>query len=368
MSSNVVPVEVNEMSQKRQCDSDYKYIAKTQLEPLQTYSEYLTMLQLQLSTAATGIITASNQLPFDSAANTTYYLSQAKYNLQAVDTGSFDYTSFGAILDCDTNVFCKCLVTGIYTINTDSQNPSRLDISDAAANQEPDTFHLLCILNYYSASVMHHLGSMRSTPTPRILPVSTSQTWLQNQEPDTYCHSLNHYDASVMHHSVTHTVCNLCNTNQISILVVLLDTATNITTSMLTPRSSGLIQKLQYKVSVSPLPGYLLMHDPLTLFGSVLLRRPTWLNQRSLLFVHEGTIEFEEATNAMADDMISGPLFIVLFGAVTSECFHHVSGMPVKTELQALGNCVAIYFTVQSLVVGEQKVHCAIRRTLAASR
>ncbi|KAG1738140.1 uncharacterized protein EDB91DRAFT_1139249 [Suillus paluster] len=80
------------------------------------------------STAATDI-TTSNRPPFD-AANTTCYLSQyanaiyainadsknpsslyiydataKSWSMQTVNAGSFDYTSFGAILDHDTNVF-----------------------------------------------------------------------------------------------------------------------------------------------------------------------------------------------------------------------------------------------------------------------
>ncbi|KAG1884370.1 hypothetical protein F4604DRAFT_1492889, partial [Suillus subluteus] len=98
------------------------------------------------STAATDI-TASNRPPFD-AANTTCYLSQASlstiyanaiyainadsknpssvyiynaaaksWSMQAVDAGSFDYTSFGAILDHDTNVFYALSQGNLFSLD-----------------------------------------------------------------------------------------------------------------------------------------------------------------------------------------------------------------------------------------------------------
>lgn len=92
------------------------------------------------STAATDI-TASNRPPFD-AANTTCYLSQyanaiyainadsknpssvyiynaaaKSWSMQAVDAGSFDYTSFGAILDHDTNVFYALSQGNLFSLD-----------------------------------------------------------------------------------------------------------------------------------------------------------------------------------------------------------------------------------------------------------
>lgn len=70
--------------------------------------------------------------------------------------------------------------------------------------------------------------------------------------------------------------------------------------------------------------------------------------------------------------------------AATLEFFHHISGEifisfpflylnthlrdDIKTELQAPGHRAPTYFAVRSLFLGEQKVHRAIRRRLAASR
>ncbi|KAG1793687.1 uncharacterized protein HD556DRAFT_1432210 [Suillus plorans] len=92
------------------------------------------------STAATDI-TASNRPPFD-AANTTCYLSQyanaiyainadsknpsslyiydaaaKSWSMQAVNAGSFDYTSFGAILDHDTNVFYALSQGNLFSLD-----------------------------------------------------------------------------------------------------------------------------------------------------------------------------------------------------------------------------------------------------------
>jgi hypothetical protein len=71
--------------------------------------------------------------------------------------------------------------------------------------------------------------------------------------------------------------------------------------------------------------------------------------------------------------------------AATSEFFRHTSGEisisshflfflnthlrnDVRTELQAPGHRPPTYFKIQSLSLGEDLVHCAIRRRLAASR
>ncbi|KAG1764580.1 hypothetical protein EV702DRAFT_108017 [Suillus placidus] len=92
------------------------------------------------STAATDI-TASNRPPFD-VANTTCYLSQytnaiyainadsknpsslyiydataKSWSMQAVGAGSFDYTSFGAILDHDTNVFYALSQGNLFSLD-----------------------------------------------------------------------------------------------------------------------------------------------------------------------------------------------------------------------------------------------------------
>ncbi|KAG1744213.1 hypothetical protein EDB19DRAFT_2037959 [Suillus lakei] len=92
------------------------------------------------STAATDI-TASNRPPFDTA-NTTCYLSQyanaiyainadsknpsslyiydataKSWSMQAVDAGTFDYTSFGAILDHDTNVFYALSQGNLFSLD-----------------------------------------------------------------------------------------------------------------------------------------------------------------------------------------------------------------------------------------------------------
>ncbi|KAG2034019.1 hypothetical protein BDR03DRAFT_1070516 [Suillus americanus] len=86
-------------------------------------------------------ITASNRPPFD-VANTTCYLSQytnaiyainadsknpsslyiydataKSWSMQAVDAGSFDYTSFGAILDHDTNVFYALSQGNLFSLD-----------------------------------------------------------------------------------------------------------------------------------------------------------------------------------------------------------------------------------------------------------
>ncbi|KAG2067094.1 hypothetical protein BDR04DRAFT_1105620 [Suillus decipiens] len=95
------------------------------------------------STAATDI-TASNRPPFD-AANTTCYLSQytnaiyainadsknpsslyiydataKSWSTQAVDAGSFDYSSFDAILDHDTNVFYALSQGNLFSLDMGS--------------------------------------------------------------------------------------------------------------------------------------------------------------------------------------------------------------------------------------------------------
>ncbi|KAG2120097.1 hypothetical protein BD769DRAFT_1022962 [Suillus cothurnatus] len=92
------------------------------------------------STAATDI-TTSNRPPFD-AANTTCYLSQyanaiyainadsknpsslyiynaaaKSWSMQAVEAGSFDYSSFDAILDHDTNVFYALSQGNLFSLD-----------------------------------------------------------------------------------------------------------------------------------------------------------------------------------------------------------------------------------------------------------
>lgn len=118
--------------------------------------------------------------------------------------------------------------------------------------------------------------------------------------------------------------------------------------------------------------------------------------------VYEGSIEFEEAVNAMADECLlysyqgvfynmpaqcelTPPFYCVTRGryiGVFSSCIWWVFVLSskhlwhlitycrnaVKTELQVPGNHIANYVTVRSLVVGEQKVLRAIRRKLTASR
>ncbi|KAG2048026.1 hypothetical protein BDR06DRAFT_1013354 [Suillus hirtellus] len=100
--------------------------------------------------------------------------------------------------------------------------------------------------------------------------------------------------------------------------------------------------------------------------------------------VHKGSIEFEEAANAMADECflysyrgifynmpaqcgLEPPFYCVTQGRYIGVFSSHIWDI-MKIELQTPGNRVAMYFTVWSLVLGEQKVHCAIRCRLAASR
>ncbi|KAG2028727.1 hypothetical protein BDR03DRAFT_1019422 [Suillus americanus] len=100
--------------------------------------------------------------------------------------------------------------------------------------------------------------------------------------------------------------------------------------------------------------------------------------------VHEGSIEFEEAANAMADECslylyrgifynmpaqpnLKPPFYCVTRGRYIG-VFPAYLWNDVKLELRTPGNYVATFFAVRSLVVGEQKVHRAIRRRLASSR
>ncbi|KAG1767649.1 hypothetical protein EDD22DRAFT_844425 [Suillus occidentalis] len=99
--------------------------------------------------------------------------------------------------------------------------------------------------------------------------------------------------------------------------------------------------------------------------------------------VYEGTIEFEEAANAMAEQCflysyqgifysmptqhnLTPPFYCVTWGHYI-RVFLACLWCNVKIELWTLGNHVATFFAVWSLVLGEQKVHCAIRHRLAAS-
>ncbi|KAG1720794.1 uncharacterized protein EDB91DRAFT_1088700 [Suillus paluster] len=98
--------------------------------------------------------------------------------------------------------------------------------------------------------------------------------------------------------------------------------------------------------------------------------------------VYEGSIEFEEAANAMADKCLlysyqgvfynmptwcdlKPPFYCVTQGRYIG-VFPSFIWNAVKTELWTPGNYIANYVTVQSLVVGEQKVHRAIRYTACA--
>ncbi|KAG1797445.1 uncharacterized protein HD556DRAFT_1441002 [Suillus plorans] len=111
---------------------------------------------------------------------------------------------------------------------------------------------------------------------------------------------------------------------------------------------------------------------------------PYMAEPEEFVTVHEGSLEFEEAVNAMAEECflysyqgifynmpsqrdLEPPFYCVTQGRYIGVFPSHIWD-GVKFELRTPGNRVATYFTVRSLVLGEQKVHRAIRRRLAASR
>ncbi|KAG1840123.1 hypothetical protein C8R48DRAFT_679666 [Suillus tomentosus] len=104
---------------------------------------------------------------------------------------------------------------------------------------------------------------------------------------------------------------------------------------------------------------------------------PYMAEPEEFVTVHEGSLEFEEAVNAMAEECflysyqgifynmpsqrdLEPPFYCVTQGRYIG-VFPSYIWDGVKLELRTPGNHVATYFTVRSPVLGEQKVHCAIR-------
>ncbi|KAG2094414.1 uncharacterized protein F5147DRAFT_657174 [Suillus discolor] len=106
---------------------------------------------------------------------------------------------------------------------------------------------------------------------------------------------------------------------------------------------------------------------------------PYMAKPEEFVTVHEGSLESEEAVNAMAEECflysyqgifynmpsqcdLEPPFYCVTQGRYI-RVFPSYIWDGVKLELRTPGNRVATYFTVRSPVLGEQKVHCAIQPT-----
>ncbi|KAG0693982.1 hypothetical protein DFH29DRAFT_1006748 [Suillus ampliporus] len=104
---------------------------------------------------------------------------------------------------------------------------------------------------------------------------------------------------------------------------------------------------------------------------------PYMAEPEEFVTVYEGSIEFEEAANAMADECflysyqgifynmpaqhdLKPPFYCITRGRYIGVFLAYL-WRDVKIELWTPGNRVATFFAVCSLVLGEQKVHRAIR-------